>query len=171
MAKTVDLTADRNIWIGLVLCLSVIAFFLLWREGHKQFGSIAYGVFPEFTAVDAQGQPYNQHALKNNLSAVVMDEKTPTEVIDYLRRFATVTAQGRRYLKVLVFYKPQGAIDDKFVRFLGVSSVDQEALKKWHQRFQSGVILVDQDKVVRGVFNVDDKLERLKFEAAVGAIL
>ncbi len=170
MTNNINLKTDRNIWISLILLLSVISFFLLWREGHKQFGSIAYGVFPEFQAVDAQGQPFNQHALKHNLSAIVMPDQAKQIEIDYLRHLATVTAQGRRYLKVLVFQNVK-SIDDKFVRYLSLSLDDQARLREWQKRFQAGVILVDQDKVVRGVFNIDDKLERLKFEAAVGAIL
>ncbi len=169
MAQGLNLRADRNFWIGLILILSVVAFFLLWREGHKQFGTIAYGVFPEFQAFDTQGQPFNQHALKHNLSVVVMAGAAKPNEIDYLRHLAKVTAQGRRYLKVLVF--EPGKMDDKFVRYLRISDADQERLQEWQQRFQAGVILVDQDKVVRGVFNIDEKLERLKFEAAVGAIL
>jgi hypothetical protein len=164
---------DGLSWIFLMFILSFIALTLLLRDAHKQYGAISFGVFPEFTAVDPQGRGFDQHRLKGQLSAVIIsDDAVPDDVIVYLHRMSQLTASGKKYLKSLILTAHAKGVSDQWFKYLTLSPEEFTKLYNWKSRqFKSGVILIDQDKVVRGVFDINDKSQRLNFESAVRGIL
>jgi hypothetical protein len=168
-----DLSADRRFWMVLMTILAVIAFFLLSRDARNNYGAVAYGVFPEFTSVDSSGNSFDHHRLKGQLSVILINDQIISEDISlYLHRFSQVTAMGRKYLHALVITDGIPGISDKVVQYLSISKEDFLRLSTWREdQFKGDVILVDQNGVIRGVFDLQEKAQRLLFEGAVKGIL
>ena len=168
-----DLTYDRLFWILAIALLVMLAHAMLVRDSQKQYGAVAFGSFPAFTTIDTQGEPFDQHHLHGQLSAIIITQQTlPEDIALYLHKLSQVTAMGKKYLRTLVLInQPTEGHSDPTIQYLKINQDDFRALQKWSTTFKDGIFLVDQNGVVRGVFNIVDKLERISFESAVKAIL
>lgn len=171
-APKTDFGTERWLWIGLMALLAVIAFLLLARDSRKQYGAVSFGVFPEFNAADERGAPYDHHRLKGQLSAIIVtDQPLPEDTVVYLRKLSRTSSHGNKYLHGLILTRHALQISDPWLQDLILSAPEYQRLDEWKNKFRGEVILVDQNGVVRGVFDLQDKLQRLNFEGAVRGIL
>lgn len=156
-----------------MVVLAAVAFILLVRDSRQQYGAVAFGVFPAFRAIDSRGEVFDQHRLHGQLSAIIVADRAPSpDILLYLRKLSQATSHGTKYLNGLVLARRSDGLCDQWVRYLTLNEADFERVNAWkEQGFKDGVILVDQNGVIRGVFDVAEKLERLNLEAAVKGIL
>lgn len=168
-----QLVWDRLFWSFFVCFLAALAFFMLARDARKQYGAVSFGVFPEFRAVDNRGQMYDQHQLKGQLSVVILtDEEIPDDISIYLQKLSQATAFGQKYLRGLILTLHSAGPSDRWLRYLTLTPQEYQSLTNWSgNRFKDRVILIDQNGAIRGIFDLQDKLQRLNFEGAVRAIL
>lgn len=168
-----NLFIDGLCWIGAMLILAGIAFFLLSRETQKHYGTVAFGGFPDFEAVETNGKTFDQHRLHGQLSAIVVaDQNISKDTILYLHKLSQGTAAGKKYLHNLIMSNKPLGVSDQWVQHLILTEVDLTRIQEWKEKlFKEGVILVDQNGIIRGVFDLEDKLDRINFEGAVRGIL
>ena len=168
-----NLARDRFLWVIFILFMASLAFFMLWRDSQKQYGAIAYGGFPAFVAVDSDGKLFDEHKLQGQLSAVIVtDEPLAGDIALYLHKLSQATALGKKYLKTMVLINGMSGPSDKWVGYLTIQPDGFDKIVRWKDNlFKKGVILVDQNGIIRGIFDLEDKLERLNFESAVRGIL
>lgn len=164
---------DRAAWAVAMIILASLAFFMLARDARKQYGAVAFGVFPSFEALDSHGRPFDQHRLHGQLSAIIVTEQPlPQDIYLYLHKLSQVTARGKKNLKGLVLVHQSAMDSDQWIEYMKLDEDDFKNIRLWKEGlFKDGIILVDQNGVVRGVFNLQDKWERMNFEGAVKAIL
>ena len=167
------LARDGLLWSVVMVALAALAFFMLTRDAQKQYGAVSFGVFPEFKAVDSQGKPFDQHRLHGRLTAIVVtDQALPNDLSLFLHKLSQATASGKKYLKSLVMVDEPIGISDQWVEYMVLEKEEFARIDAWKEGlFKGEVILVDQNGVVRGVFDITDKLQRLNFEGAVKGIL
>lgn len=167
-----DLTFDGLFWFFLIAFLSMLALGMLTRDAKKQFGTLSFGTFPAFHAITQDGQVFDEHKLHGKLWAVVISSAPlPEDINQYLHKLSQSTSMGRKYLTSLVLTNQSGLLSDQRLQYMTVSPGEFQKISEWKKTFKDGVILVDQNAVIRGVFNMEDKLERINFEAAVRGIL
>ena len=171
--RSKSLFVDGLCWTGAMLVLAGIAFFLLSREAQKHYGTIAFGGFPDFEAVETSGKNFDQHRLHGQLSAVVVaDQNISKDTLLYLHKLSQGTAVGRKYLHNLIMSNEPQGVSDQWVQHLILTEAHLARILEWREKlFKKGVILVDQNGIIRGGFNIDDKLDRINFEGAVRGIL
>lgn len=171
--KNKDLTYDGLVWFFLICFLAMLAMLMLTRDAQKQYGAVTFGVFPTFEARDNLGQLFDQHRLHGQLSAVIVTDQPLAEDISlYLHKLSQATAGGKKYLRSLILTDQTPGSSDQWVQYLTLTPEQFQIINRWKKGlFTDGIILVDQSGVIRGVFNMDDKLERLNFEGAVRGIL
>ena len=164
---------DRLAWLFLMMFLAMVAFVLLSRDSQKQYGAVAFGVFPEFQAIDGQRKAFDHHHLHGQLSVmIVTDQILPQDISLYLHKLSQATSMGKKYLKGIVLTHQAQGISDQWLRYLTLSKEDYQKLNDWKEnKFKGDVILVDQNGVIRGVFDLWDNAQRLNFEGAVKGIL
>lgn len=168
-----DLTLDRLFWFFLIAFLAMLSHSMLTRDSQKQYGAVAFGVFPAFKAVDSREEPFDQHRLHGQLSAIIVTDQTlPEDISLYLQKLSQSTSMGKKYLKSLILGNQHDRPSDQWVQYLTFAESEFKKINEWRKGlFKDGVILVDQNGVIRGVFDLEDKLERLNFESAVRGIL
>lgn len=173
LGRKKDLAYDGICWFFVVVFLSMLAWSMMQRDVQKQYGAVAFGNFPAFVSTDSSGKLFDQHQLHGQLSVVIISEGVVSEeVLGYLRKLSQATAQGRKYLNSLVFVAKGPGLSDKWVRYLTLDGRSYPMIVDWKNGvFKKGVILVDQNAVIRGVFDLEDKMDRLNFEGAVRGIL
>ena len=117
--KNKNLFYDGLLWLGAMIVLAGIAFFLLSRETQKHYGAVAFGGFPDFEAFETSGKPFDQHRLHGQLSAVVVSDQNLSEnTIVYLNKLSQGTAHGKKYLHNLILANEARGISDQRVQFL-----------------------------------------------------
>jgi hypothetical protein len=167
------LARDGLLWSVVMVALAALAFFMLTRDAQKQYGAVSFGVFPAFKAVDSQGKPFDEHRLHGRLTAIVVtDQALPNDLSLFLHKLSQATSGGKKYLKSLVLVDKPVGISDRWVEYMVLEKEEFARIDAWKEGlFKGEVILVDQNGVVRGVFDITDKLQRLNFEGAVKGIL
>lgn len=171
-----NLKNDIFLWILIICILISISFYMLVRDAKKQYGTLSFGTFPEFHSIDPQGKNFDQHRLHGQLSAIIItDQQIPQDIVNYLRKLSQASAMGKKYLTSLIISKNKLNLTDlpeRSIQYLTLNDDDFNKMKSWkNQLFKEGIILVDQNGVIRGIFNIEDKLDRLNFEGAVRGIL
>ena len=170
--KNKDFSCDIWAWISLMIFLPILSFSMLTRDIQKQYGAVSFGIFPAFSAIDSRGNPFDQHRLHGQLSAVIVSNQMPEDILVYVHKLSQATSRGKKYLKGLVLASQGEGRSDQWVEYLTLNEDEFKKISGWKNRlFKDGVILVDQNSVVRGVFDLEEKLERLNFEGAVKGIL
>lgn len=171
--KTKNLAYDALVWFFLICFLAILALGMLIRDAKKQYGVVSFGTFPVFEATDPAGKRFNQHRLHGQLSAVaVSDEFVRPDYLLYLKKLSLSTAMGTKYLHVLILTDQAAPATCDGCQYLTLDSTQYQQIEKWRSSlFKEGFILVDQNGIIRGVFNLDDKLDRMNFEGAVKGIL
>lgn len=171
--KNKDLAYDGLVWFFLLLFLSMLSLSMLTRDAQKQYGAVSFGVFPAFNAKDRQGRSFDQHRLHGQLSTIIATDQVLQEDISlYLHKLSQSTSIGKKHLKNLVLINQVNGSSDQWVQYLTLDEPEFNKISHWRDKFfKEGVILVDQNGIIRGVFDLEDKLERLNFEAAVRGIL
>lgn len=174
LPKNKDFSYDGLIWIFLMIFLSMLSLSMLTKDTQKQYGAVSFGVFPAFNATDSQSRIFDQHRLHGQLSAIiVMDQVLPQDISLYLHKLSQSTSIGKKHLKNLVLANHiNTGSSDRWVKYLTLNETEFRKINNWRRGvFKDGIILVDQNGVIRGVFDLEDKLERLNFEGAVRGIL
>ncbi len=171
--KNKDLAYEGLVWVFLMIFLSMLSLSMLNRDARKQYGAVSFGVFPAFNAKDSQGRPFNQHRLHGQLSTIIMTDHVLQEDISlFLRKLSQSTSIGKKYLMNLVLINHANGSSNSWVQYLMLNEIEFKKINNWRKGlFKDGIILVDQNGIIRGVFDLEDKLERLNFEAAVRGIL
>ncbi len=164
---------DPLIWVCLIFVLATLSYAMLVRDSKKQYGALAFGNFPEFTSVESNGIKFDQHRFHEQLSAVIIGDDPPAEeILSYLEKISQVTAMGRKYLHSLIFVSQNSQPSNQWVQYLTLEEEPLKKLKEWRKGlFKEGIILVDQNGIIRGIFDLEDKLDRINFEGAVKGIL
>lgn len=160
------LARDGLLWSIVMVVLAALAFFMLTRDAHKQYGAVSFGVFPDFKAVDSQGKPFDEHRLHGRLTAIVISQDVlPKDLSLFLHKLSMATSGGKKYLKSLVLVDKPVGISDQWVEYMVLEKEEFTRINAWKEGlFKGEIILVDQNGVVRGVFDINDKLQRLNFE-------
>lgn len=171
--KNKDFSYDVLFWFFLLLFLSMLSLSMLTKDAQKQYGAVSFGIFPAFGAIDSQGKVFDQHRLHGQLSAIIVTDQVLQEDISlYLRKLSQSTSIGKKHLKNLVLINHANGSSDQWVQYLTLDEPEFNKISLWKNKFlKEGIILVDQNGIIRGVFDLKDKLERLNFEAAVRGIL
>ena len=170
--KNKDFSYDILVWVFLMIFLSMLSLSMLTRDIQKQYGAVSFGVFPAFSAIDDQGKPFDHYRLHGQLSAIIVTDQTSEDISLYLHKLSQATSRGKKYLKGLVLVTQVKGQSDQWVEYLTLNEDEFKKISGWKNRlFKNGVILVDQNGVIRGVFDLEEKLERLNFEGAVKGIL
>lgn len=160
-------------WVFLMVFLSLLSFSMLTRDTQKQYGAVSFGVFPDFYAVDSRGERFDRHRLHGQLSVIVVtDQVLPRDIPLYLQKLSLATSRGKKHLKSLVLTNRGNGVSGLRMQYLELDQAGFDKINRWRKGlFKDGVILVDQNGVIRGVFDLENKLERLNFEGAVKGIL
>jgi hypothetical protein len=168
-----QLMQDALGWFFLVVFLGLLAFAMMKRDVSKQYGTLAFGNMPPFQGRDCQGELMDVHKMHGRLTVVMIgQEEYPLHIKTYLYKLAQATVMGKKqlYQWVLLDQPQQGC--DKNLKYITLPTDKFQEIHSWRERtFKKGVLLIDQNAVIRGVFDLNDKLERMKFESAVKAIL
>jgi hypothetical protein len=173
LAAKKDLTYDGLSWIFLMIFLSMLSFSMLTRDMEKQYGAVSFGVFPAFHALDSVGEGFDQHRLHGQLSAIVVtDYDLPQDIMSYLQKLSQATSRGTKQLRSFVLVHQVSGVSNQWMQYLKLDEAGFNTINSWRKGlFKDGVILVDQNGVIRGVFDLENKLERFNFEGAVKGIL
>lgn len=172
-SRNKDSSYDRLVWFFLMLFLSMLSLLMLTRDSQKQYGAMSFGVFPEFSAIDSQKKTFDQHRLRGQVSAIIITNQIlPDDITFYLHKLFQATARGKKYLNGLVLTQQAKGMSDQRVQYLTLSEKEYQKLNDCQEgKFKGSVILVDQNGVIRGIFDLRDKTQRLNFEGAVRGIL
>lgn len=171
--KSKDFSYDGLVWIFLMMFLSMLSSSMLTKDVHRQYGAMSFGVFPMFHALDSQGKSFDQHRLYGQLSAIIVtDEALKEDTLLYVHKLSQATSRGKKFLKGLVLVNKVKGVSDQWIEYLTLNEAEFKKINEWGKGlFKDGIILVDQNSVIRGVFDLQDKLQRINFEGAVKGIL
>ena len=171
------LKADLFFWIGAMVLAAVLAFVLLVRDSHRQFGAVSFGSLPDFKGVTVEGKEFNAHAIKSGVWAVLRLEDgqkagaTVKSLLDVMR----MTGSGKRYLHILSFEKEDAGIPllahAFYYRLRGIPSYVQVVFAQAGANPDTGVLLVDQNAVIRGVYDLSSVDDFRRFRQDVVRLL
>lgn len=176
MNKTPDLKRDALCWIVLLLLAAVIAFSLLKRDKERNFGAVSFGAFPEISLKKIGGGEFNHHLMKSRLWAVhtALSEERLMKAAGQLKMVMDLTASGKRHMYLLSLTPSQSPILRPLNDWHYIVHADQERLKSIFSFLRMGdnmVVLVDQNGIIRGAYNIDDVDDYRKFQKDVMRIL
>ena len=169
MNKQKSLKKDAFIWVLLMGLACIIAFSLLKRDKERNFGAVSFGSFPEFELNTIEGKPFNHHLMRNHVWAV-HTASSEEQLIATAKRLEFVrksTASGKRHLYILSFTTSRSSIlrplnaghfivigkQSKLTSIFSSSRVNENS-----------VVLVDQNGIIRGQYNVADVDDYRKFQ-------
>jgi hypothetical protein len=158
MIKGKSLKIDAILWIVLMFLASVVAFNLLQRDKQRQFGSIAYGGFPQFHLKTIEGKDFDYLRFKRTVWAVHQGSgKNMERVASDLGFIAQSTASGKRHLNILTFVPTQYTLTRPVQKFQYVLQGSKEELSqvlgKLRMIKEEIVLLIDQDGAIRGRYD------------------
>lgn len=156
--KSASLFIDGVVWILILILAAIIAFTLMSRDLHAQFGAISYGSFPKFKLNTIEGKLFDDHEMKGHVWAVHLgkDGQSFRAMANALAQEAKVTWTDKRHLFVLSlvdnklegfkplvyshYIVPGSTLDIKRIQTL-LGSEDEES-----------IFLVDQNGIIRGIY-------------------
>lgn len=176
MNKPPDLRRDALLWVVLLLLAAVIAFSLLKRDKERNFGAVSFGAFPEVSLTATDGRTFNHHLMKSRLWAVhtASSEEALMRVAGQLKTVMELTASGKRHLYLLSMTSSQAPVLRSLHEWHYVVHADRAELEKIFSFLNvsdSTVVLVDQNGIIRGAYNIDDVDDYRKFQKDVMRIL
>lgn len=153
------------------------AFALLQRDKDRQFGAIAYGGFPTFRLRTTDGVEFDNHKMKSQVWAVnvTMSAENALRVAEGLKVIEGLTSSGKRHLNALTIIDSSVPVFKPVMPFHLIVQASQEdinAIFRFAGKVNENVVyLVDQDNVIRGLYDLTDVDDYRKFQGDLLRIL
>lgn len=172
-----SLKVDAMIWVLLLVMAAMIAFVLLERDKNRNFGAVAFGGFPQFKLNTTDGDYLDVPRMKSRVWAVHTarhDEKA----LNVAKRLAIVeqlTTSGKRHLNILTVLSSEHSTLKPVIPFHYIVTGDLLTVSKIFSFSPSidenSVVIVDQNAVIRGIYNIDNVDDYRKFQQDLMRIL
>ncbi len=176
MSSGKTLKTDAMIW-ALIMCLAAVAaFVMLYRDSHRRFGAVSYGSFPDFEAATAGSETFNKHRLKAQVWAVMRTQAAGSEgVLRQVIEVQRMTISGKRHMNVLTFGADPSVLalpPNKFhVRIPSLTPAIEAAFVRAGAQKEGQVLLLDQDAIIRGVYDLSSPDDFRSFRQDVTRLL
>lgn len=145
MNQKIALKKDAIIWIGIMCLAAIIAFTLLKRDSQRHFGAVSYGAFPD-------------HDFKSQVSvAILLGPQTGSMVLEQAYDVQRMTATGKRKMNVISYNDAPKNIETAF-KHAGAQRDTQ-------------VLLIDQNTIIRGVYDLSSPDDFRQFRLDVTHLL
>ncbi len=145
-----------------MLLAAVSAFTLLRRDVSRQFGSMSFGSLPELSLKSTDGVELDQRLLKGRIWVIHAgsDPQMVTAMANELAAIQKRTASGKRYFSVLSMLESETfKIPSQGPFHYVVNTGLKERgfiLTSFGPERDGLVLLVDQNGVIRGRYNIKD---------------
>lgn len=162
MKNSPNLRLDAIVWGVIMVLAALTAFSLLKRDADRHFGAMSFGAFPQFSLKTTDGSFLDHHLLKGRVWVVhaAMDSQKASALAQELVAIANRTASGKRYLNVLSMLESDALHIDSFGKFHYIVHIGPSErgfiLSTFGARRDGIVLLVDQNSVIRGRYDVKD---------------
>ncbi len=159
MNQSKALKNDALVWVVIMMVAAACAFVLLRRDSHRRFGAVSYGAFPKVDIMVDNAEEKNIHGLRTHVWTVMRAESLDAK--DMLKQVYDVqrmTVSGKRFMNVLTFGNNPDVISTPANRFhykvTTLTPLINQAFVHAGATKTSQVLLLDQDSIIRGVYDL-----------------
>ena len=171
-----SLKTDAILWVLLMCLAAAAAFVMLYRDSHRRFGAVSYGSFPEFEATTVDSGTFNKHRLKAQVWAVVRTQAAGSEtVLKQIFEVQRMTISGKRHMNILTFGADPAVLAlplSKFhIRIPALTPAIEAAFVRAGAKQEGQILLLDQDAIIRGVYDFSSPDDFRSFRQDVTRLL